>query len=149
MGTGLQVALAPELPLQTRRKEAWRGPTIWEGLLPQALWPAPSEPDHISLPTQALRSLKAKQRTEKRIEALHAKLDTVQGILDRIYASQTDQMVAVALCSSTRLVPLAHTSPLLHWGFAVWMRPGFFHNMVGIAFASPVGKFWPQWTWDE
>ncbi|KAF5923558.1 hypothetical protein HPG69_006729, partial [Diceros bicornis minor] len=41
----------------------------------------------------ALRSLKAKQRTEKRIEALHAKLDTVQGILDRIYASQTDQMV--------------------------------------------------------
>lgn len=44
----------------------------------------------------ALRSLKAKQRTEKRIEALHAKLDTVQGILDRIYASQTDQMVAPA-----------------------------------------------------
>lgn len=84
---------APQLPLQTRRKEAWRGPTIWEGLLPQALWPAPSEPDHISLPPQALRSLKAKQRTEKRIEALHAKLDTVQGILDRIYASQTDQMV--------------------------------------------------------
>ncbi|XP_019480960.1 PREDICTED: charged multivesicular body protein 7 isoform X1 [Hipposideros armiger] len=41
----------------------------------------------------ALRSLKSKQRTEKRIEALHAKLDTVQGILDRIYASQTDQMV--------------------------------------------------------
>ncbi|XP_040827180.1 charged multivesicular body protein 7 isoform X2 [Ochotona curzoniae] len=41
----------------------------------------------------ALRSLKARQRTEKRIEALHAKLDTVQGILDRIYASQTDQMV--------------------------------------------------------
>ncbi|XP_069341237.1 charged multivesicular body protein 7 isoform X4 [Eulemur rufifrons] len=41
----------------------------------------------------ALRSLKAKQRTEKRIEALHAKLDTVQGILDRICASQTDQMV--------------------------------------------------------
>lgn len=46
---------------------------------------------------QALRSLKAKQRTEKRIEALHAKLDTVQGILDRIYASQTDQMVATPL----------------------------------------------------
>ncbi|XP_044516745.1 charged multivesicular body protein 7 [Gracilinanus agilis] len=41
----------------------------------------------------ALRHLKSKQRTEKRIEALHAKLDTVQGILDRIYASQTDQMV--------------------------------------------------------
>uniref|UniRef100_F7FF97 Charged multivesicular body protein 7 n=2 Tax=Ornithorhynchus anatinus TaxID=9258 RepID=F7FF97_ORNAN len=41
----------------------------------------------------ALRCLKSKQRTEKRIEALHAKLDTVQGILDRIYASQTDQMV--------------------------------------------------------
>lgn len=47
-------------------------------------------------PRQALRSLKAKQRTEKRIEALHAKLDTVQGILDRIYASQTDQMVTTA-----------------------------------------------------
>ncbi|EHB10261.1 Charged multivesicular body protein 7 [Heterocephalus glaber] len=41
----------------------------------------------------ALRSLKAKQRTEKHIKALHAKLDTVQGILDHIYASQTDQMV--------------------------------------------------------
>ncbi|KAI4573962.1 hypothetical protein MJT46_019517, partial [Ovis ammon polii x Ovis aries] len=46
-----------------------------------------------SLSQEAERSLKAKQRTEKRIEALHAKLDTVQGILDRIYASQTDQMV--------------------------------------------------------
>ncbi|NXI83625.1 CHMP7 protein, partial [Rhipidura dahli] len=41
----------------------------------------------------ALRCLKAKRRTERRIEELHSKLDTVQGILDRIYASQTDQMV--------------------------------------------------------
>uniref|UniRef100_A0A8D0PRB0 Charged multivesicular body protein 7 n=1 Tax=Sus scrofa TaxID=9823 RepID=A0A8D0PRB0_PIG len=55
----------------------------------------------------ALRSLKAKQRTEKRIEALHAKLDTVQGILDRIYASQTDQMVATAPCPGAGLVPVA------------------------------------------
>uniref|UniRef100_A0A8C9JM67 Charged multivesicular body protein 7 n=1 Tax=Panthera tigris altaica TaxID=74533 RepID=A0A8C9JM67_PANTA len=50
----------------------------------------------------ALRSLKAKQRTEKRIEALHAKLDTVQGILDRIYASQTDQMVYLGGLSGIR-----------------------------------------------
>ncbi|NWI46751.1 CHMP7 protein, partial [Picathartes gymnocephalus] len=41
----------------------------------------------------ALRCLKAKRRTERRIEELHSKLDAVQGILDRIYASQTDQMV--------------------------------------------------------
>ncbi|NXD30628.1 CHMP7 protein, partial [Spelaeornis formosus] len=41
----------------------------------------------------ALRCLKARRRTERRIEELHSKLDTVQGILDRIYASQTDQMV--------------------------------------------------------
>ncbi|XP_019412091.1 PREDICTED: charged multivesicular body protein 7 [Crocodylus porosus] len=41
----------------------------------------------------ALRCLKSKRRTERRIEELHSKLDTVQGILDRIYASQTDQMV--------------------------------------------------------
>ncbi|XP_061871876.1 charged multivesicular body protein 7 isoform X1 [Colius striatus] len=41
----------------------------------------------------ALRCLKSKQRTERRIEELHSKLDAVQGILDRIYASQTDQMV--------------------------------------------------------
>ncbi|NWI71677.1 CHMP7 protein, partial [Todus mexicanus] len=42
----------------------------------------------------ALRCLKSKRRTERRIEELHSKLDAVQGILDRIYASQTDQMVA-------------------------------------------------------
>lgn len=42
---------------------------------------------------QALRCLKSKRRTERRIEELHSKLDAVQGILDRIYASQTDQMV--------------------------------------------------------
>ncbi|NXQ01911.1 CHMP7 protein, partial [Vidua macroura] len=41
----------------------------------------------------ALRCLKSKRRTERRIEELHSKLDAVQGILDRIYASQTDQMV--------------------------------------------------------
>ncbi|KFZ68738.1 Charged multivesicular body protein 7, partial [Podiceps cristatus] len=45
----------------------------------------------------ALRCLKSKRRTERRIEELHSKLDAVQGILDRIYASQTDQMVA-SLC---------------------------------------------------
>ncbi|KFO96227.1 Charged multivesicular body protein 7 [Calypte anna] len=43
----------------------------------------------------ALRCLKSKRRTERRIEELHSKLDAVQGILDRIYASQTDQMVTV------------------------------------------------------
>ncbi|KAJ7414284.1 Charged multivesicular body protein 7 [Willisornis vidua] len=42
---------------------------------------------------KALRCLKSKRRTERRIEELHSKLDAVQGILDRIYASQTDQMV--------------------------------------------------------
>ncbi|XP_061448547.1 charged multivesicular body protein 7 isoform X1 [Rhineura floridana] len=41
----------------------------------------------------ALRSLKSKRRTERRIAELHSKLDVVQGILDRIYTSQTDQMV--------------------------------------------------------
>lgn len=41
----------------------------------------------------ALRCLKSKRRTERRIAELHSKLDVVQGILDRIYASQTDQMV--------------------------------------------------------
>nr|XP_030145895.3 charged multivesicular body protein 7 isoform X1 [Taeniopygia guttata] len=41
----------------------------------------------------ALRCLKSKRRTERRIAELHSKLDAVQGILDRIYASQTDQMV--------------------------------------------------------
>ncbi|XP_015738399.1 charged multivesicular body protein 7 isoform X2 [Coturnix japonica] len=41
----------------------------------------------------ALRCLKSKRRTERRIKELHSKLDAVQGILDRIYASQTDQMV--------------------------------------------------------
>ncbi|XP_066495679.1 charged multivesicular body protein 7 [Tiliqua scincoides] len=41
----------------------------------------------------ALRCLKSKRRTERRIVELHSKLDVVQGILDRIYASQTDQMV--------------------------------------------------------
>lgn len=78
-----------------------------KGSLPLALWPALSESDQVSTPRQALRSLKAKQRTEKRIEALHAKLDTVQGILDRIYASQTDQMVATAPCPGAGLVPVA------------------------------------------
>uniref|UniRef100_A0A8C6XHG6 Charged multivesicular body protein 7 n=1 Tax=Naja naja TaxID=35670 RepID=A0A8C6XHG6_NAJNA len=42
---------------------------------------------------QALRSLKSRKRVERRIAELHSKLDVVQGILDRIYASQTDQMV--------------------------------------------------------
>uniref|UniRef100_K7GIA6 Charged multivesicular body protein 7 n=1 Tax=Pelodiscus sinensis TaxID=13735 RepID=K7GIA6_PELSI len=41
----------------------------------------------------ALRCLKSKRRTERRMEELLSKLDVVQGILDRIYASQTDQMV--------------------------------------------------------
>nr|XP_056716197.1 charged multivesicular body protein 7 [Euleptes europaea] len=41
----------------------------------------------------ALRFLKSRRRTERRIAELHSKLDVVQGILDRIYASQTDQMV--------------------------------------------------------
>ncbi|XP_042332049.1 charged multivesicular body protein 7 isoform X1 [Sceloporus undulatus] len=41
----------------------------------------------------ALRCLKSRRRTERRITELHSKLDVVQGILDRIYASQTDQMV--------------------------------------------------------
>lgn len=44
----------------------------------------------------ALRCLKSKRRTERRISELHSKLDVVQGILDRIYASQTDQMVFTA-----------------------------------------------------
>ncbi|NXO73622.1 CHMP7 protein, partial [Phainopepla nitens] len=47
----------------------------------------------VCAPGQALRCLKSKRRTERRIEELHSKLDAVQGILDRIYASQTDQMV--------------------------------------------------------
>lgn len=49
-------------------------------------WPTWFVLNHVSILT--LRSLKAKQRTQReRIEALHAKkLDTVQGILDRIYA---------------------------------------------------------------
>lgn len=79
---------------------------------------------------QALRSLKAKQRTEKRIEALHAKLDTVQGILDRIYASQTDQMVA------TPLRALWSQSPTLTPSLvpAVSGRPGFFQGVAGFSF---------------
>ncbi|RLV63478.1 hypothetical protein DV515_00018231 [Chloebia gouldiae] len=54
----------------------------------------------------ALRCLKSKRRTERRIEELHSKLDAVQGILDRIYASQTDQMVP-------RAPPPAQLLPLL------------------------------------
>ncbi|KAG8141306.1 putative Charged multivesicular body protein [Naja naja] len=46
---------------------------------------------------QALRSLKSRKRVERRIAELHSKLDVVQGILDRIYASQTDQMVFFTL----------------------------------------------------
>ena len=102
-----------------------------KGSLPQALWPTWFGLDHVSMPHQALRSLKAKQRTEKRIEALHAKLDTVQGILDRIYASQTDQMVATTplpqcLASSARCPPLLHSTEALlsgeGWGsFRIWL----------------------------
>ncbi|KAJ6653723.1 hypothetical protein lerEdw1_008794 [Lerista edwardsae] len=55
----------------------------------------------------ALRCLKSKRRTERRITELHSKLDVVQGILDRIYASQTDQMVFLYLCVQTHSLALA------------------------------------------
>lgn len=75
-----------------------------EGRLPRLVFTAELRSVCVCLcPSQALRCLKAKRRTERRIEELHSKLDAVQGILDRIYASQTDQMVpwAPALCSSS------------------------------------------------
>lgn len=80
---------------------------------------------------QALRSLKAKQRTEKRIEALHAKLDTVQGILDRIYASQTDQMVATPFRALWSQSPTLHLPPL--WP-AISRGSGFFQGVAGFPF---------------
>ncbi|GCC19917.1 hypothetical protein chiPu_0021201 [Chiloscyllium punctatum] len=39
----------------------------------------------------ALKSLRMKRRTEKRLENIEAKLNTIQVILDRIYSSQTDK----------------------------------------------------------
>ncbi|KAJ8798543.1 hypothetical protein J1605_016688 [Eschrichtius robustus] len=92
---------------------------------------------------QALRSLKAKQRTEKRIEALHAKLDTVQGILDRIYASQTDQMVATAplpqclagLCGVHRSSPPLWLALLFGGGL------GSFRICLGLPLPLPLGSF--------
>ena len=121
-----------------------------KGSLPWALWPTWFGLDLVSMPHQALRSLKAKQRTEKRIEALHAKLDTVQGILDRIYASQTDQMVATTpppqcLASSARCLPLLHSTEALLSG----ERWGSFRIWLGLLLPLPFGKFWAQLTWGE
>uniref|UniRef100_A0A4W3JD10 Charged multivesicular body protein 7 n=1 Tax=Callorhinchus milii TaxID=7868 RepID=A0A4W3JD10_CALMI len=44
----------------------------------------------------ALKCLKTKKKSEKRLENIHAKLDTIQTILDRIYSSQSDKMVVDA-----------------------------------------------------
>ncbi|XP_072410296.1 charged multivesicular body protein 7 isoform X1 [Chiloscyllium punctatum] len=44
----------------------------------------------------ALKSLRMKRRTEKRLENIEAKLNTIQVILDRIYSSQTDKTVVEA-----------------------------------------------------
>lgn len=46
--------------------------------------------------SQALRSLRARKRVEKRADSLFAKLETIRGILDRIAQSQTDKMVMQA-----------------------------------------------------
>lgn len=139
-GTESAGAQAPQLILQTGGKKAGTALASGKGCLPLALWLAQFSTDLSLHAPQALRSLKAKQRTEKRIEALHAKLDTVQGILDRIYASQTDQMVAIAPYSSAQLV-----SPWVlvtcSFGFAVWRIPGFFRDVAGVAFAFPVRRF--------
>lgn len=122
------------------RVEGWDGLRVWEGLSSSCPLASQFSTDPSLHAPQALRSLKAKQRTEKRIEALHAKLDTVQGILDRIYASQTDQMVATPPYSSTQLV-----SPWVlvtcSFGFAVWRIPGFFRDVAGVAFVFPVRRF--------
>ncbi|XP_029459615.1 charged multivesicular body protein 7 isoform X1 [Rhinatrema bivittatum] len=56
---------------------------------------------------QALRSLKSKKRTEKRLGELQAKLECVQGILDRISASQTDRMVVDAYQAGVAALKLA------------------------------------------
>uniref|UniRef100_A0A8D0H7M8 Charged multivesicular body protein 7 n=1 Tax=Sphenodon punctatus TaxID=8508 RepID=A0A8D0H7M8_SPHPU len=64
-----------------------------EQLLSQKVESLSQEAERAGKKQLALRCLKSKRRTERRIEELHSKLDTVQGILDRIYASQTDQMV--------------------------------------------------------
>ncbi|XP_078522379.1 charged multivesicular body protein 7 isoform X1 [Lissotriton helveticus] len=55
----------------------------------------------------ALRCLKSKKRADRRISELHSKLDTVQGILDRIYASQTDRMVIDAYQAGVGALKLA------------------------------------------
>ncbi|XP_058864547.1 charged multivesicular body protein 7-like isoform X3 [Acipenser ruthenus] len=46
--------------------------------------------------TQALRCLRARKRVEKRADSLHAQLETVQGILERIANSHTDRLVVQA-----------------------------------------------------
>ncbi|XP_072912944.1 charged multivesicular body protein 7 isoform X1 [Hemitrygon akajei] len=44
----------------------------------------------------ALKSLKLRKRTDKQLEDIHAKLDMIQTILDRIHSSQTDVKVVEA-----------------------------------------------------
>ncbi|XP_041066246.1 charged multivesicular body protein 7 isoform X2 [Carcharodon carcharias] len=44
----------------------------------------------------ALKSLRMKKRTDKRLDSIEAKLNTIQTILDRIYSSQTDKTVVEA-----------------------------------------------------
>ncbi|XP_066570516.1 charged multivesicular body protein 7 [Amia ocellicauda] len=46
--------------------------------------------------TQALRCLRGRKRVEKRADRLHAQLETVKGILDRIAHSHTDRLVMQA-----------------------------------------------------
>ncbi|XP_062307704.1 charged multivesicular body protein 7 isoform X1 [Osmerus eperlanus] len=46
--------------------------------------------------SQALRCLRSRKRVEKRADRLHAQLETVKGILDRIAHSQTDKLVVQA-----------------------------------------------------
>lgn len=107
----LQVAQAPQLTLYREGLECSCGCGLNRAaLLLLCGLPCPTPIYFHS--HQALRSLKAKQRTEKRIEALHAKLDTVQGILDRIYASQTDQMVATPLRALWSQSPTLQLPPL-------------------------------------
>ncbi|XP_069473786.1 charged multivesicular body protein 7 isoform X2 [Ambystoma mexicanum] len=55
----------------------------------------------------ALRCLKSNKRIDRRINELHSKLDTVQGILDRIYNSQTDRMVIDAYQAGLGALKLA------------------------------------------
>jgi hypothetical protein len=126
----LQVAQAPQLTLYREGLECSCGCSLNRAVL-LLLCGLPC-PTPICFHTrQALRSLKAKQRTEKRIEALHAKLDTVQGILDRIYASQTDQMVATPLRALWSQSPTLQLPPL--WS-AVSGNPGFFQRVAGFSF---------------